>query len=84
MAFIRRGNISFLHKPSARIIVHRFDGTVVNLLLREIGCYEEHKMPCGHFVVCIYWGIASMTCVRETFLELDFLLKSQEVRYAQT
>jgi len=83
MAFIRRGNVSFLHRPSAKVLVHRCDRQPINLLLREIGCYEEHTLPCGAKIVVIYWGLANSTAIVEHFEELAFLLKSQEVSYAK-
>lgn len=71
MAFIRRGNIRVPHKPSAYIILHRFDDTPVRIQLSQLQCWEEHKHKTYDPVTMVYWGVASATAVRESFSEIN-------------
>lgn len=80
MAFLRRGNITFPHKGSASIDLHRIDGSPVHLKLSEINCWEEHQLRHTlNKVVMLYHGLSSCA-VRESFEEVTTLINGKAVQ----
>lgn len=79
MAFLRRGNIKFLHSPNAYILLHRLDAFPFKCVLRTISCYEEHAIDLLRNIVTVYFTNNSSVAVREDFDTIAKALKALEV-----
>ncbi len=83
MAFLRRGNVAFLHHPLAAIVLHRIGGMPVRIRLADISCYEEHVWPVDTKIVTFYFTNNSSVAVRETFDAIATELAAKEVPHAK-
>lgn len=66
MSCMKRGRVSFPHKPKAYVELLRLDGSPIRIFLSAIRDWEEHEHPEFHPVTLINHG-GSTTAVRESF-----------------
>ncbi len=82
MAFLRRGNCAFPHRPDASVELHRSPGIPVRFKLSDINCWEEYSVKgCLRLICMVYHGLSS-TAVVESFEEVSALVNALEVPHA--
>lgn len=79
MTFLRRGNVAFPHRASAHVHLHRINGIPVQVSLKDVSCFEEHRYDHGDTLVVIYFVNGSNFSVRESFDTITKMVKSMEV-----
>lgn len=80
MTFLRRGHVTFPHRLSAGIEVHKIDGIPVKCPLKAISCYEEHETDDGTKRTVIYFITGSNVVVRQSFDAVAAACDKLEVR----
>ncbi len=79
MAFLRRANVRRPHTLYARVELHRVGSTPINVFLKDISCWEEHRINENNNLVFMWFTNGSMISVAESFEDVDAMVNSWEV-----
>jgi len=79
MTFQRRGNVSFPHRPSAKIDLTRIDRVPVTIYLHTISCFEEYRFNALNEITVIFFTNGSSMTVAEDFDAIESVCRKWEV-----
>jgi len=79
MTFLRRGNVSFPHRPKASITVHRVGDYPFQIRLAVISCFEEYESKNGFKWCKVFFTNGSNIIVNESFDDINAACRAWEV-----
>ncbi len=79
MAFLRRGTVRRPHRMEAHLELHRVGMTPIRVYLKDISCFEEHRINASNVLTFIWFVTGSMISVTEDFETVDAMVNGEAV-----